>query len=123
MFPVIGKVKVLQADKAIRRIHQLGDLPAKFWNDRSRTYPNRLADEVVLAAWRRLAIEAHALEKLSTTAIRRMMSNYLEIQSIDGDKNGLTDATLDAIARKILKQLQSRDFNSTALMNSTPIRK
>lgn len=122
-FPITGRIEILQAEKAIRGIHKLGSLPDKFWRDRSRTYPNRLVDEVVLAAWRRLAIENYPKDKLSTSLIRQLMLNYLDMHSIDGDKNGLSDQTLDAIARKILNQSRSRDFSSVALMNSTAVKK
>lgn len=113
-------VVVLRADLALRTLLPLGLLPEAAQSERFRSFRNRLIDELVAAAWRAIAVHGGASRNVRPRAIMEYMHDYLEAQGVDADANGLSDKTLEAVARKIAYQCSERNTTGRVLLNSTP---
>jgi hypothetical protein len=119
---VKGPIVVLAADAAIGNMLRIPDLATPKEIQRFILFKNRVLDEVVLAAWRALAIARPDPDKLRARHVIDIMKNYMHAQGIEGEKVAISDDTLRPIASKIVTQLREELSSLRANLNSNQSR-
>lgn len=117
---VQAPVVVLRAELALRKLLPLSILPEQ--TGRYSAFQNRLFDEVVLAAWRALALKRPPQADVNSRLILKYINEYLNAQNIDGDTHGLSEKSREAVALKLVRQWSAWNTTGGVLQNSTPVK-
>lgn len=96
-----GRVVVLNPTSTIDGMSSCGGLWKAKQEKRCASNRDRVHEEVIAAAWRRMALSKSPDEEVVTWAFVAAMQAYLDAQGFEPDASGFDQTTLEAIARNI----------------------